>query len=102
MQPDASKIDQLLSSVPFFNSLEALDALKAELPTYLAKAVGTEGNFSPLEWWEMNTFSLPQGLLLPERLALSSLHLLHQSIFFALKELLMNSKKAVFKTILNA
>ena len=59
MQPNASKIDQLFSSVPFFNNLETLDALKAELPTYLAKAAGTEENFSPLEWWKMNTSSLP-------------------------------------------
>ena len=59
MQPDAFKIDQLLSSVPFFNSSETPDELKAELPTYLARVVGTEKSFNPLEWWKMNSSTLP-------------------------------------------
>ena len=60
MQPDASKIDQLLSCVPFLNNSGTLNALKAELPTYLSKAGGTDENFSPLEWSKINAPSLPE------------------------------------------
>lgn len=52
MQSHVSKINQLLSSVPVWNNLETLDALKAKIPAYLAKAAETEAeeNFSPPEW----------------------------------------------------
>ena len=41
------------SPVSFLNSPEALNALKAKLPTYLVKAAGT------IEWWKMNTIAPP-------------------------------------------
>lgn len=48
MQPDAAAIDELCS-IPFLNFPVTLDSLKQELPTYLARAAGTDPNFSALE-----------------------------------------------------
>ena len=53
MQPDVSVIDDL-SIFPFLNSTSLLDGLKAELPTYLAKSVDIDPNFSCLERWKQN------------------------------------------------
>ena len=58
MQPDVNVIDGL-SIFPFLNSTSILDGLKAELPTYLAKSVDIDLNFSCLEWWKQNETALP-------------------------------------------
>ncbi len=58
MQPDAAAIDELCS-IPFLNFPATLDALKQELPTYLARAAGVDPKFSALEWWRQNAGDLP-------------------------------------------
>ena len=39
-----------------------LERLKAELPAYIAKADGISSDFSPLEWWKLNSLVLPSWL----------------------------------------
>ena len=58
MELDVNVIDGL-SIFPFLNSTSILDGLKAELPTYLAKSVDIDSNFSCLEWWKQNETVLP-------------------------------------------
>ena len=36
-----------------------IDGLKAELPTYLARANDVDSEFCPLEWWQTNSGDLP-------------------------------------------
>ena len=36
-----------------------LEKLKAELPTYIAKADGISCDFSPFEWQKLNSLALP-------------------------------------------
>ena len=56
MQPDAIAVDSL-SAFPFLTDHTA--GLKAELPTYLAKAADVDPSFCPLEWWKINAPELP-------------------------------------------
>ena len=58
MQPNVNAIDSL-NIFPFLNSTSILDGLKAELPTYLARSVDIDPNFSCLEWWKQNETTLP-------------------------------------------
>ena len=58
LQPDASMVEQSLSSIPFFSS-EIISRLKEELPDYLARAADTSADISPLEWWKRNASDLP-------------------------------------------
>ena len=60
MQPNALAIEQALSTVPFLNTNQELDGLKAELPAYLAKAADTDQHFNILEWWKLNAPELPK------------------------------------------
>ena len=46
-----------LSAFSFF-SAEKLEGLKAELPTYLAKATDAAPNLSCLDWWNQSETSL--------------------------------------------
>jgi len=41
------------------HAAEELEGLKAELPTYLAKATGVAPNLSCLDWWNQSKTSLP-------------------------------------------
>lgn len=52
IQPDVTAVDSL-SAFPFL--VNATAGLKAELPTYLAKAA----DVSPLDWWKSNATELP-------------------------------------------
>ena len=60
MQPNALAIDEALSTVPFLNTKQELNGLKAELPAYLAKAADTDQQFNILEWWKLNAPELPK------------------------------------------
>ena len=44
--------------VPFFKDDE-LENLKAELPSYVAKADGISDELAALEWWKLNATDLP-------------------------------------------
>ena len=59
MQPNASTIDTDLKKIPFLNTVQELNGLKEELPTYLARAADTDENFDILEWWKRNSSHLP-------------------------------------------
>ena len=59
MQPSASTIDTDLKKIPFLNTVQELNGLKEELPTYLARAADTDENFDILEWWKRNSSHLP-------------------------------------------
>ena len=60
MQPNALAIEQALNTIPFLNTQQELDGLKAELPAYLAKAADTDQHFDILEWWTLNAPELPK------------------------------------------
>ena len=47
----------MATAFPFL--ADAITGLKAELPTYLAKAANTSPSFCPLEWWKANASDLP-------------------------------------------
>ena len=52
LKPTAASLDTL-KAFPFFKD-ELIEALKQELPSYLAAADGTPREVNPLEWWEHN------------------------------------------------
>ena len=56
MKPLASAVDSL-AVIPFQNA--SLSDLKAELPTYLAKATDISPELCPLSWWQTNASELP-------------------------------------------
>ncbi len=58
LKPFCNDIDQL-KVFPFFNSDDKLDELKAELPTYLAKADGVSPEMDKLDWWRKHENELP-------------------------------------------
>ena len=60
LKPDVSHVN-LLQIIPMFEDSE-LERLKAELPAYIAKADGISSDFSPLEWWKLNSLVLPSWL----------------------------------------
>ena len=45
-----------------FQAAEELEGLKAELPTYLAKATDVAPNLSCLDWWNQSENFLPHRL----------------------------------------
>ena len=47
-----------LQIIPFFKD-DKLEKLKAELPSYLAKADDISDELDPLEWWKLNATALP-------------------------------------------
>ena len=57
MLPTTSDVNEL-SSFPFVTSMMLSD-LKAELPSYVAKADGVDPSFCRLSWWKDNCTSLP-------------------------------------------
>lgn len=57
MQPSATAVDSLTAFL-FLKSTD-IAGLKAELPTYLAKAADVDPAFSALEWWRQNASELP-------------------------------------------
>ena len=68
MLPTASDVDKL-SSFPFVTST-ILSNLKAELPSYVAKADGVNPNFCCLRWWKNNCTSLPHWSALARQILL--------------------------------
>jgi hypothetical protein len=60
MQPNGLAIEQALNTIPFLNTHQKLDGLKAELPAYLSKAADTDQHFNILEWWKLNAPELPK------------------------------------------
>ncbi len=58
LKPFCNDNDQL-KVFPFFNSDDKLDELKAELPTYLAKADGVSTEMDKLDWWRKHENELP-------------------------------------------
>ena len=58
MQPGSDAIDAV-SALPFFNSSEILDNLKAELPQYLALATDINPQVDPVDWWQRKSANLP-------------------------------------------
>ena len=67
MLPTASDVDQL-SAFSFLTSM-VLSNLKAELPTYVAKADGVDPNL-PLRWWKNNCDFLPHWSALARQILL--------------------------------
>ncbi len=59
IKPTASDIDAL-SSIPFFSDPSFIADLKAELPTYIAKAHDVNPETQVLDWWGKNEASLPK------------------------------------------
>ena len=59
LKPTSTSFEQSLLSLPFFAQSE-IDRLKEELPSYLARAVDVDEQFDSLEWWKLNTISLPR------------------------------------------
>ena len=57
LKPDISHVNSL-RVIPAFGDSE-LERLKAELPTYIAKADGISSDLSALEWWKLNSTDLP-------------------------------------------
>ena len=57
LKPDVSHVNAL-QIIPFFKD-EELEKLKAELPSYLAKADDISDELDPLEWWKLNATALP-------------------------------------------
>ena len=57
LKPDVSHVNAL-QIIPFFRDDE-LEKLKAELPSYLAKADDISDELDPLEWWKLNATALP-------------------------------------------
>ena len=58
MHPTATSLDQSLSTVPYINQAEIED-LKKELPDYLAHVADLSEEFDPVEWWRLNSTTLP-------------------------------------------
>jgi hypothetical protein len=58
MRPTATCIDSL-SVLPFLTP-QALAELKEELPLYVSKASGVDARLCPVEWWKLNSGSLPK------------------------------------------
>ena len=58
LKATAASLDTL-KTFPFFKD-ELIEALKQELPSYLAAADGTPREVNPLEWWEHNKAALPK------------------------------------------
>ena len=59
MQPTAADVDSL-AVIPFLNQQEVLSGLKEELPAYLAKCSDIASPVTEIEWWRMNSASLPK------------------------------------------
>ena len=59
MQPTASSINAL-SIFPFLSSPQIISELKEELPLYLSKSTDVDSSFSSVEWWRLNSSSLPK------------------------------------------
>ena len=57
LKPDVSHVNSL-RVIPAFGDSE-FKRLKAELPTYIAKADGISSDLSALEWWKLNSMDLP-------------------------------------------
>ena len=58
LKPTAEAVDSL-QAFPFLNKARVLGCLKAELPTYLAKADGIDPGTDPLVWWKAHSSDLP-------------------------------------------
>ena len=58
MRPTATSIDEL-SVFPFFTP-QVLSELKEQLPLYVSKASGVDESVCLLEWWRLNSGSLPK------------------------------------------
>ena len=59
MQPTAADIDSL-AIISFLSQQETLPGLKEELPAYLAKCSDIGSPVTDIEWWRMNSESLPK------------------------------------------
>ena len=57
LKPDESHVNAL-QIIPFFKN-EELEKLKAEFPSYLAKADDISDYLDSLEWWKLNASVLP-------------------------------------------
>ena len=54
IQPDAaSMLEESLQAIPFLNSTEIFESLKTDLHEYLTRAVDTNDEILPLEWWKL-------------------------------------------------
>ena len=58
MKPTAQSLDESLSCIPFIDAAER-EGLKEELPTYLARVADIDKMFDQLEWWKLNSSTLP-------------------------------------------
>ena len=58
MQPGSDAINAI-SALPFLNSSEILDNLKAELPQYLALATDINPQVDPIDSWQRKSANLP-------------------------------------------
>ena len=58
LKPNASTVDSL-QAFTFLNEGSLLQNLKAELPSYLAKATDVDPTMDPLVWWRTHSTDLP-------------------------------------------
>ena len=57
-RPTATDIDEL-HHFPFSAEPDVLSSLKADLPSYLARAEGTNADVNHLDWWKQSAVVLP-------------------------------------------
>ena len=81
MQPDVDAVSVCLQSLSFFKILPDLeiDALKKELSTYLACSADIDDEFSPVEWWKLNSIVLPAWSKAVKKYCYFSRHQLQQT-----------------------
>ena len=65
---DGSDVDQL-TSFPFVTTMMLPD-LKAELPSYVAKAEGIDSGYCVLKWWKNASVDLPHWSVLARQVLL--------------------------------
>ena len=58
MKPDDAEVNSL-KAFPFLDQPARLDALKSELPAYLAQATDVAKAIDPLKWWKDHSTTLP-------------------------------------------
>ena len=59
MRPSISDID-CLRAFPFLDSEQVIDALKTELPVYLAAVEDASTDVNPVQWWKHHATDLPK------------------------------------------
>ena len=95
-----------LSILPFL-SAQTLSELKEELPLYISKVSDVGASFCPVEWWRLNSTSLPKWLaearkvllIQPSSAAAERVFLLLKASFSEQQQLALNDYVECYSTI---